>query len=151
MGEKPDSYTPLEMEAALCAWEWMLEQRDDPLLIGYFEEIGTSGMRHVSMQAGQIALQTYDLMQGEKNYEFSGAYDWEFIPDVLRLLTWSDLIRDNQYNGPPYEPNIDEILTVLISRDKALRTPEARLFYPRTVDSPDVKPHPTYPRAHNSR
>jgi len=107
-------FTALEMEAALCAWEWMLENVKHQVFHGIWEGLGYAAMRHCSYQGGAIALQVYDHMTA-LNYEFVSAYDWEFVPGVLRRLDWRKLAEDNQYSGEPYKPDVaaifDDMLT----------------------------------------
>jgi hypothetical protein len=115
------------MEAALCAWEQMMEWRFNPAqqaevekepekflahqihMNEQWEGIGYAGMRSVATQAGSIALAVYDLMESQ-GAEFNCAYDWEFIPAVLALLDWKALCDDNQYGAAAYKPNISVIL-----------------------------------------
>lgn len=124
-----DSYTTLQMEAALCAWEWMCENRDHAILKNYFAELGSAAMRHCSMQAGDIARRVYAHME-ELGYGFADAYDWEFVPSVLLRLDWNALAMDNQYSGAPYEPNIHAIFVAMVAADMARQTdPERRSFY----------------------
>lgn len=104
-----DDFKQIEVEAALCAWEDMCERRDSALLRPHFEHLGSAAMRMVSQQAGYIAMQVYDLME-TRGFEYIGAYDWEFVPAVLNRLNWTLLCEDNQYAGPPYEPDLDVIL-----------------------------------------
>lgn len=106
--DKP-SFSPLEMEAALCAWEWMLESRDKEPLDSHFKGLGYAAMRHCSIQAGSIALAVYEEME-QQDYEFEDAYDWEFVPSVICRLDWAALTEDNQYNGAPYWPDIPALL-----------------------------------------
>lgn len=131
------SFTPLQMEAALCAWEWMTENREHEKIAPHFAGLGYAGMRQVSIQAGDIACRTYDLMR-EKGYEYAGSYDWEFIPAVLLRLDWSKLTADNQFNDEPYEPNIEDIFVAMITADLAGTTvPDHRLFQ-KGVTRPDA-------------
>lgn len=121
------SYSPLQMEAALCAWEWMLGKWDDALLKELWEGVGSSAMRFCSIQAGDIAHRTYEHMKAQ-GYEFIGAYDWEFVPDVLAKLDWSLLVDDNQFARAPYDPDVDVLFTAMVAADKSARPPGRRLF-----------------------
>jgi hypothetical protein len=131
------SYTPLQMEAALCAWEWALENTKHAVFLNddetLFESVGTGAMRHCSIQAGQIALQVYDRMEA-KGVEFIGAYDWEFVPEVMVRLDWLKLCDDNQYHREPYYPDIDALLAAILTADKARTTePADRMFQRKRV------------------
>lgn len=124
------SFTPLQMEAALCAWEAMIEWRwnDESAkrnpdsfpefqqdMNDQWEGIGIAGMRSVSIQAGHIAERVYALME-RAGYEFHSAYDWEFVPAVLSRLDWAALCSDNQFNGPIYRPRLAPILKDMLAK-----------------------------------
>ena len=32
--------------------------------------------------------------------------DWNFVPAVCQILDWKALIEDNQFLGPPYDPDL---------------------------------------------
>ena len=125
------SFTTLQMEAALCAWEWMLENTNHEVFANdgepLFEEVGYAGMRHCSMQAGLIVLQVFDHMEAQ-GFGFIGAYDWEFVPAVLPRLDWCKLCSDNQYHREPYFPDVAAIFASMFAADKAARGPNERLF-----------------------
>lgn len=130
---QPKSYTPLQMEAALCAWEHMLEWRFNPAqqaevekspekfsahqiqINEHWEGIGFSGMRSVAIQAGTIALAVYDLMETQ-GAEFHSSYDWEFVPAVLARLDWEALCGDNQYGAAAYKANISAMLKDMMEK-----------------------------------
>jgi len=120
-------YTYAQVEGALCAWEWMIHNADRAPLKGWFETIGSSGMRMVSMQVGDICNRVYKHMEAN-GYEFEHAYDWMFVPGVIGYVDWDLLIDDNQYNGAPYDPDIHAIFTAMVAADKALRAPGDRYF-----------------------
>lgn len=120
-------YTYAQVEGALCAWEWMLENDEKDPLKSLFENMGSAAMRMASIQAGDICDRVYKHMEANE-YEFIGAYDWEFVPDVLDRIDWQKLIKDNQYDGPPYDPDIHAIFTAMVAADKALRAPDKRMF-----------------------
>lgn len=123
-----ETFSLVEAEGALCAWEWMLENRDGDLMKGYFEGIGAGGMRMVSMQAGAICQQVHERIEA-RGYEYSECFDWEFVPAVLQRLDWKALTEDYQFNGEPYAPDIDDFLTVMITADMAESTdPDKRAF-----------------------
>ena len=124
-------FTALQMEAALCAWEWMCENRDGALLKEFFEGLGSSAMRHCSMQAGDIALQVHDHMTAQ-GYEFADAYDWEFVPSVLLKLDWEKLTDDNQYGGEPYRPDIHAIFLAMYAADKSREIDPIRRSFQKT-------------------
>ena len=125
------SFTPYQMEAALCAWEWMLENQSlGESNTELWEGLGASGMRSCSQQAGAIALQVYEHME-QQGYEFIGAYDWEFIPEVLVRLDWRKLSDDNQYARAPYRPDIAALFAAIFAADLASHPPPHRFFWKR--------------------
>jgi hypothetical protein len=124
---RPDrTYTVAEMEAALCAFEWMMDERnrfdttnaDDrkPHTVTVnrlFDSVGWSAMRFIAMQAGAIADNVYQHMEAT-GWEHHSAFDWEFLPAVMRRLDWDALVQDNQYAGPIYWPDPQPLLAALI-------------------------------------
>lgn len=85
-----DFFTTLEMEAALCVWEWINEITvipavPDPEWMGYRENIGSVELRHESMKIGRWCLAVYEHLP--EWYCASGAYDWEIIPAIFGELT----------------------------------------------------------------
>lgn len=131
-------YTPHQMEAALCAWEWVIDHAGAaeprfPVVQELLDGIGFSAVRHCSMQAGCIALQVYEHMEA-RGYEFTGAYDWEFVPAVLAILDWQKLADDNQFHGEPYQPNPQDLFAVIYAADRCSRAPGTRLFSHKDED-----------------
>lgn len=102
-----------EIEGALCAWEWFLDNTEK--MDEYLDGIGYAGMRMVSVQAGQIADQIYKLMES-RGFEYIGAYDWEFVPAVMERIDWPAIIADNQYGRDPYQPDLAAILDDMIEK-----------------------------------
>lgn len=128
------SYSDLQMEAALCCWEWMLEERSKSPEVDAFqrewEAVGSAGMRQCAAVAGAIALKVHDAMTS-MGYEHIGAYDWEFIPAVMERLDWVRLVGWVQHNRPPYTPDADNLFGVIYAADRATRSPGQRLFHQR--------------------
>lgn len=108
-----DSLTILEVEGALCAWEYVNEQRHQEPFKQLLYDLGAVAMRHCSMQAGVIATEAYEEMKRQE-CEFGGAYDWDFVPNVLNRLDWQSLISENQNGGPIYKPDIKSMVTKMI-------------------------------------
>lgn len=84
-------YTHLEMEAALCVWEWINDVTldDTPQNIKEWvtlrEGVGSVELRHQSIVLGKWCLKIYDLLtKQERDFFDSMAYDWEVIPMMLR-------------------------------------------------------------------
>lgn len=85
-----DSYTSLEIEAALCVWEHLNDitvcaDKPDPAWMAYREGVGSVELRQESIAIGRWALEVYDLLPAW--YRECGAYDWEIIPAIVDELT----------------------------------------------------------------
>lgn len=87
-----DTFTRLEMEAAMCLWEAFCELAYDSEPKGELRDIahalrenyGTVTMRHACLLAAPAALALYDRMtEDDKDRFFGWAYDWEVIPSIL--------------------------------------------------------------------
>lgn len=106
-------FTDLEMEAALCSWEHLIEQRESKTYAPLFDQNGTAAMRTGAIYAGAIALGVYDHMEAQ-GYAFVEAYDFEFIPAVMDRLDWQKLIAHRLYSGVTYAPSPASILDQLL-------------------------------------
>lgn len=128
---KRDAFNFAQVEGALCAWEWMLGNQGHPKLDEWHDRLGSPGMRMLAMQAGDICDRAFKHMESS-GYEFVGAYDFEFVPDVCARLDWDALAKDNQYSDGLYEPDIPALVTTMITADKAQQTdPRRRSFQKR--------------------
>lgn len=94
---KRGAFTFLEMEAALCVWEWIIEQTNPGNqpeteasihAAAWREAIGTVEARHASYEIGRYCLRVY-----EKGKEIGGPdawdavpYDWEVIPAICETI-----------------------------------------------------------------
>jgi hypothetical protein len=80
----------LRMEAALCAWEAMLEMRDAlPVLDASWRREGTVALRHEAIAHAPLILRLWDgLTSGEQQSLIP--YDWEFVPAVVRMIYSED-------------------------------------------------------------
>ena len=76
-------------ETALCIHEWMLENRDTPLLKPLFENCGSVAMRLFSLTLAPIVNQAYADFQTFTFLDYSGSYDWDFVPAFCSTLPWS--------------------------------------------------------------
>lgn len=128
------SYSYAQVEGALCAWEWMCDQRNEEGKGGHeqlneiWDGVGAGGMRMCALQAGDICDRTFKHMES-LGYEFMGAYDWEFVPELCSRLDWVALCNDNQWNQGRYDPDIDELLNVMITAEMATVEPGKRRFH----------------------
>jgi hypothetical protein len=88
-------YSHLEMEAALCVWEFMeaASNRDDRLCIAALadlrDRIGSAELRHASIPIGQYCLKVYDLIP--EDARGGHAYDWEIIPAIVATIEFPSL------------------------------------------------------------
>jgi hypothetical protein len=89
---KQETFSYLEVEAALCVWEcineWTLgdhiNANGQPAWIELREQLGSAEMRHQSVELGQWCLQMWDILTKHDADFFDGvAYDWEVIPLML--------------------------------------------------------------------
>lgn len=93
-------WTTLEMEAALCVWEWINDvtlldnSRSNQAWINYRKDVGSVELRHESMQIGRWALKVYDLLPDW--VQEIGAYDWEIIPAIVGEIAPGDPYPDPQ-------------------------------------------------------
>ncbi|TPL66570.1 hypothetical protein [Mesorhizobium sp. B2-4-1] len=97
--EISEAYSHLEMEAALCVWEWLNEitvvpkrGKADKAWLEYREGVGSAELRHESITIGKFVLQVYELLP--EWYRSSGAYDWEIVPAIVSTLKPRETSRD---------------------------------------------------------
>lgn len=83
--------TPLELEAALCVWEYLNEQTvadrlpyANPQLVQLRHDIGTAELRSASLAIGRYCLAVYDLIPADIRDGL--AYDWEIIPAIVDTI-----------------------------------------------------------------
>jgi hypothetical protein len=103
-----------EIEAALCAWEWMNEKPQYEKYAELWDAFGSPGMRMASVQAGKIVLTVHDLMEA-KGFDYTTAYDFQFVPGVLEQLDWNTLVDNNQYGDSSYRPDPEPILVKMMA------------------------------------
>ncbi|UYZ08579.1 hypothetical protein CFBP5507_06140 [Agrobacterium salinitolerans] len=85
------SFTFLEMEAALCVWEWMLDA-GAKTVERWRDTIGTKEARHSSYSIGRYCLKIFDLgkeIGGPLAWD-GGAYDWEVIPAICETILFAE-------------------------------------------------------------
>lgn len=87
-------FSTLEVEAALCVWEWVLETtsgeytKPDDGVSAWRECIGTVEARHASYDIGRYCLQVYDhgkIVAGDEAWG-EVAYDWDVIPAICKTI-----------------------------------------------------------------
>lgn len=87
-----DTYTCLQVEAALCLWEWidactMSRSDEHQQLRAYRDQHGTSAMRHECIGLASYCLEVYDLLPAEARD--CRPYDWEIIPAIASTINWT--------------------------------------------------------------
>lgn len=89
---KEPKYTALEMEAALCIWEWINDHTTTeeapayPALNDAREAHGTFALRSAVPALATWLLTVYDAaLAGEWD---SHSYDWEIVPAIMGLVEW---------------------------------------------------------------
>lgn len=86
-------FTHLEVEAALCVWEHLLEccnplsPRFDDNINTVWGHLGAFEFRHASMELGRYCLKVYDLIP--EDVRAGHAYDWDIIPAILGTIDWA--------------------------------------------------------------
>lgn len=96
---KRGSFSFLEMEAALCVWEWIIEQGLDTTgnafarsVVAWREAVGTVEARHASYEIGRYCLAVYEKGKELAGPEAWGAipYDWEVIPAICQTIDFDE-------------------------------------------------------------
>lgn len=88
-------YSHLEVEAALCVWEFLeaASDHDDRLCIQALadlrDRIGSTELRHASIPIGQYCLKVYDLIP--EDARDGHAYDWVIIPAIVATIEFPNL------------------------------------------------------------
>ncbi len=113
-------YNALEMEAALCMWEHMTENRESEQFARGFDWVGSPGMRHVAIAAGKITLAVFYEMEKADHEICGGSYDFDFVPAVADLIDWPKLVEADQYKGPAYEPDAAAMFATILADNPAL-------------------------------
>ncbi|MBD9511935.1 hypothetical protein IB265_34870 [Ensifer sp. ENS10] len=112
-----ENYTHLQVEAALCLWEAMLEantrgwsrdpeneRRDTTLgplpdraasFYQTWRNVGAVAMRHMAIHLAEHLCDTWDAMTQAEQEECI-PYDWEFAPAFLGVIEW------DQWGTPVY-------------------------------------------------
>lgn len=127
-----ETFAYAQVEGALCVYEWMLGARENINLIeGWWDTLGSPGMRMASIQAGDICDRAYKHMESI-GYEFTDAYDFEFVPAVCGMIDWNALCNDNQYDRGRYDPDIHAMVVTMIAADRARCCDPMRRSFQRT-------------------
>lgn len=88
------TYNNLQVEAALCVWEAMLEMRaSNAAMNATWEMHGTVTMRHHAMDIGVWVEAAYEDIRDESDAtdHWGGcSYDWEIVPAILSFIEWGE-------------------------------------------------------------
>jgi hypothetical protein len=82
------NFSYLDVEAALCVWEWINEVTSEPRSIPAWvqirEDLGSAELRHQSITLGQWCLKIYDILtKHDPDFFDMISYDWEVIPLIM--------------------------------------------------------------------
>lgn len=86
------THSALEMEAALCLWEAMIDSRMEstlPALEQAFAATGTHAMRQQAIALAPFVLQVYNALPAAVRNAPIG-YDYDIVPAILATLQWDD-------------------------------------------------------------
>lgn len=111
MDENAKDYTHLQMEAALCIWEDLLERHQahgnaehkytsqeaeefGTKLFNYWEDNGTVEMRHAAINMASHAVKVFAQLEAaigrDEIHETWASYDWDWIPAWVYLTVSID-------------------------------------------------------------
>lgn len=90
-----NTYSHLEMEAALCIWEHLDACSDQPRLYpdiyNYRQLNGTAEFRHTAITLARYCTDVYDQLPAKLVDDI--AYDWDVIPTILDSIDWRTMPR----------------------------------------------------------
>lgn len=98
----PDVYTAGQVEAAMCVWEYFLNNSET--YADWFDGLGTGQMRLSSQAIGiwvDKVFQAYEQNLGE----FDRLFDWEFVPAAVELLDLDEVFELTAYAQPHEWPD----------------------------------------------
>jgi len=136
MPKSTDTFTPLELEAALCVWEW-IDSRSVGLtddvradVLSLRQAIGTVELRSRCGHIGRYCLKVYDhIPEAARD---GHAYDWEVIPAILETFDW---VRTTE---PPHPPEQCALLVTHALTSASRNTPGA--VQPQPASAPYIPP-----------
>jgi len=120
-----DTYITRHVEASLCLWEAMLEQRDaKPDLNAAFEAWGTVEMRHLAIRLGPVIDKAWASLTDREQFDCV-PYDWEFVAECCTQMTF----------GNPYddEPNPKELAARVLERCRKRNCPPTQMMHEEGV------------------
>jgi hypothetical protein len=87
-----DQFTYLQVEAAVCFWEWVdhctvSRSGEYPQMRTHRDEHGTCAMREECIRLADYCVQVYDLLPQDVAENLP--YDWEIIPAIVGTIDWS--------------------------------------------------------------
>lgn len=111
MTATPDTFTPLQMEAALCLWEAMLDARLEstlPAMDAAFEAGGSHTMRQHAIALVPFVLNVRDALP-ESLREGAYGFDYQIVPAILTRVIWVG----SGYVLPPLESAVADVAAAL--------------------------------------
>ena len=142
----PKAYTALEMEAALCAWEFLMDNDVRSGCIGEIPDTATpfqkfisecmdgwgyAQMRYAARMLGTYIPRVYDAY--EKAYgDYDDAYDWEFVPAVIKALPLEEVFEAGAYKREYAWPRPSDVVEVMREAWAEDKLPTWRIHLART-------------------
>ena len=111
----PVTYSYLEAEAMLCAWEALLDQHhravESRAVREAWKACGAVQMRHHAMALGPFIVAVYDAIPTDVR-DAGHSYDWEIVPASLDQVEW-DEYRPGHYTLPDIKKATAAVAAVL--------------------------------------
>ncbi|XHE14388.1 hypothetical protein PCC82_06540 [Agrobacterium deltaense] len=126
--EKRGNFSFLEMEAALCVWEWMLDVGAKNVE-RWREAIGTAEARQTCFAIGRYCLEIYDLgkkMDGPNAWD-GLSFDWDVIPAICETILFAD---DGGHHFHEDNAEVAQFALHKVSNPRDAQPQEAEKFYP---------------------
>ncbi|CAB4158741.1 hypothetical protein UFOVP706_27 [uncultured Caudovirales phage] len=114
-------YTFLQLEAALCIWEWFCERGFGASSIANplpdvweaaRSDEGTVAMRlHVTPALADVALAVYEKVEEDVTDNLCWSYDWDYIPWVCSQIEAIEIKHNAQRESViTFKPSTDELI-----------------------------------------
>lgn len=86
------------VEAALCAWEWMIEHHLRNNSNSGLDAVGTATLRLWCAELGPYIDEVYKLMDYDIRSDVP--FDWEIVPRIMERIEFIGGNREHQYITP---------------------------------------------------
>lgn len=91
IAQVPLNFTEANVETAMCLWEAVLDNRNDPDHLFAFDQQGTVVIRHQIIDLVPAAEELWNWMRHHQVEDPYVPYDWEFCPMFIRdCTTWDE-------------------------------------------------------------